>query len=230
MRCGEDQTEDRRFLRGRLAGLPACFQRKKRYASQCGKAKKEMDYFVFPKAFFSSNADHLQTFLSSNAVTKFAQAPSSVELAVTTEHHTLEEVMTPSQEPPLSTSTDETTTNIYVQETTKEVSSPEASTRPVTGMPRWHHWNKSFYTFVQTKSTWEDAANACSSMREGAHLVFIESELENKEVSRLAKVASEGQEELWWIGLTDKETEGKTGSLHSSVMLKKWANAVIFHN
>ncbi|KAJ8039928.1 Collectin-12 [Holothuria leucospilota] len=75
-------------------------------------------------------------------------------------------------------------------------------------MEQWHYWNKSFYTFVHTKSTWEDAAISCSSMREGAHLVFIESEVENKEVSRLAKVASEGQEELWWIGLTDKETEG----------------------
>ncbi|KAJ8040018.1 Collectin-12 [Holothuria leucospilota] len=90
-------------------------------------------------------------------------------------------------------------------------------------MPQWHLWNDSFYTFVDTtEMTWEDAANACSSMKEGAHLVFIESELENKEVSRLSKVASEGQNNRWWIGLTDIETEGVWKWYNVSLNYANW--------
>ncbi|KAJ8018942.1 Galactose-specific lectin nattectin [Holothuria leucospilota] len=128
------------------------------FAGQCSGVKKEKDYVVFPKAFFSSNADQLKTFLTRNSVID---------------------------------------------------------------VPQWYHWNDSYYTFVSTtEMTWEDAANACSSMRVDAHLVFIESELENKDVSRLAKVASEGRNNRWWIGLTDRVTEG----------VWKWYNVSLNYN
>ncbi|KAJ8040014.1 Perlucin-like protein [Holothuria leucospilota] len=135
------------------------------------------------------------------------------------EHQTSEEEMTSSQEPLLSPSSHETTKG--GGQDTKQVSSPGLSTKPVTDVPQWHQWNESFYTFVSTtEMTWEDAANACSSMRVGARLVFIESELENKEVSRLAKVASEGRNNRWWIGLTDRVAEG----------VWKWYNVSLNYN
>ncbi|KAJ8040016.1 Neurocan core protein [Holothuria leucospilota] len=65
-------------------------------------------------------------------------------------------------------------------------------------------------------------------MREGAHLVFIESELENKkvshlakEVSHLAKVARKEGNNRWWIGLTDKDTEV---FIFTSTGVWKWYN------
>ncbi|KAJ8040180.1 hypothetical protein HOLleu_14404 [Holothuria leucospilota] len=75
---------------------------------------------------------------------------------------------------------------------------------------QWHHWGNSSYKFINTSTlTWEEAANACKVvMGEGAHLVFIESELEDKEVSRMVNIISEPNQR-WWIGLTDKDSEGK---------------------
>ncbi|KAJ8039927.1 C-type lectin [Holothuria leucospilota] len=101
-------------------------------------------------------------------------------------------------------------------------SSQDVSTEPVTDVPpvQWHLWHKSSYAFVQITSTWDDAVNACSSMGNGIHLVFIESELENKEVSRLANIASEGKH--WWIGLNDKETEGVWKWYNITSTYTKW--------
>ncbi|KAJ8040013.1 Collectin-12 [Holothuria leucospilota] len=136
-----------------------------------------------------------------------------------TENRAYKKVMTSPLEQPLSNSSDVSTIHDD-HDTTSAASSPGFSTEfakvihfsftlSQKDVPQWYHWNDSFYTFVSTnKRTWEDAAKACSSRREGAHLVFIKSELENKEVSRLSKVASKGLEKRWWIGLTDKDTEG----------------------
>ncbi|KAJ8040183.1 Hepatic lectin [Holothuria leucospilota] len=239
-----------------LAGLLLVFSLA--YKGQCGQIKKEMDYIVFPKAFFSSNSDQLQTFLSNNAV---MEKPS--------ENYASEEDMTSFEEPSLSTSSDKFT-SVVVEETERGVTRQGVSTEPVTetlaskeamttsqeppfsifelsdesttssggeitrgsstepgkakDVTQWHHWGTSSYKFINTSTlTWAEAANACKVMMgEGAHLVFIESELEDKEVSRMVNIMSERNQQ-WWIGLTsDKDNEGVWKWYNVSVNYTNW--------
>ncbi|KAJ8031849.1 Perlucin [Holothuria leucospilota] len=63
----------------------------------------------------------------------------------------------------------------------------------------------------------------CRSLVEGAHLVFIESDQENREVSRLAVEVS-GQKTHWWIGLNDKDKENSWKWNDTPVNYTNWKN------
>ncbi|KAJ8031853.1 Collectin-12 [Holothuria leucospilota] len=72
--------------------------------------------------------------------------------------------------------------------------------------------------------TWEKAMNKCSSLEEGAHLVFIESEQENRAVSRLALGVSCLKKAEWWIGLNDKDAEDSWKWNDTPVNYTNWNN------
>ncbi|KAJ8031820.1 C-type lectin lectoxin-Thr1 [Holothuria leucospilota] len=71
--------------------------------------------------------------------------------------------------------------------------------------------------------TWGNAKNTCGTVSEGAHLVFITSDQENNEVSRLVKEIH-GEQDDWWIGLTkDGEATGTWKWYNMSVTYTNWA-------
>ncbi|KAJ8017519.1 hypothetical protein HOLleu_45013 [Holothuria leucospilota] len=74
----------------------------------------------------------------------------------------------------------------------------------------WYQWDNSCYAFFYpSKLSWGNAVARCRSIRTSADLVFIESEQENREVSRLALEVSGQQPARWWIGLNDIDEESK---------------------
>ncbi|KAJ8018348.1 Perlucin [Holothuria leucospilota] len=138
-----------------------------------------------------------------------------------TENLASKEAMTTSQEPPLSISelSDESTTS-GGEETTHGSSTEPGKAKDTKQL---HHWGNSSYEFINaSKLTWEEAANACSVMMgEGAHLVFIENELEDKEVTRVVDIISE-RDQGWWIGLTDKDSEDVWKFFNVSASYTNW--------
>ncbi|KAJ8032143.1 Perlucin [Holothuria leucospilota] len=62
----------------------------------------------------------------------------------------------------------------------------------------------------------------CRSISASANLVFIESEQENREVSRLALEVSGQKQVKWWIGLNDMDEENNWKWNNVTVNYTNW--------
>uniref|UniRef100_A0A4W5QWT3 C-type lectin domain-containing protein n=2 Tax=Hucho hucho TaxID=62062 RepID=A0A4W5QWT3_9TELE len=71
--------------------------------------------------------------------------------------------------------------------------------------PGWEFYNGSCYYFSNDKLTWEQSQYAC--IRDGGHLVIIESQLE-QEFIIMKLVGATNFDNSPWIGLTDEKQEG----------------------
>ncbi|XP_034146470.1 CD209 antigen-like protein E isoform X2 [Esox lucius] len=68
----------------------------------------------------------------------------------------------------------------------------------------WEFYNGSCYHFSEDKWTWEQSQYAC--IREGGHLVIIESQQEQDFIRMM--VGNTEFKNMYWIGMTDMKEEG----------------------
>lgn len=69
--------------------------------------------------------------------------------------------------------------------------------------PTVEHFEGSAYLFVREPASWSDARNDC--VAQGYDLVAIQTDRENQWIADAAYVYQRGR---WWIGLSDRDTEG----------------------
>ncbi|XP_039608777.1 C-type lectin domain family 4 member F-like isoform X2 [Polypterus senegalus] len=69
----------------------------------------------------------------------------------------------------------------------------------------WLLFNSKCYFFSSDELNWSDSQNHCTSL--GGHLAIIESKVEQDFLITLMEIQG-GEEDSYWIGLTDQETEG----------------------
>ncbi|XP_008329233.1 CD209 antigen-like protein D [Cynoglossus semilaevis] len=69
----------------------------------------------------------------------------------------------------------------------------------------WEHHGGKCYHFTKTNLTWNDSRERCTLL--GGHLVMIESQEEQRYLVNKVKELMTTDEDKFWIGLTDAETE-----------------------
>ncbi|XP_034739047.1 C-type mannose receptor 2-like [Etheostoma cragini] len=86
-----------------------------------------------------------------------------------------------------------------VEDMAKEITDLRKKLQDLSNKQEWMHFSGSFYHFSSKKKSWQGSRDDC--VQKGADLVIINSREEQEFIGRFPKHL--------WIGLTDKETEGR---------------------